>query len=156
MQKLLRIKRRIWALAVAVITVVVTFTYLSGRRYVSAVESVQHTLEVTSSIDALTAAVIDQETGQRGFLLTSDPSFLDPYKSGRFQVEEQLRQLNELLRDDPEQRRAFEALRLEILAKQQFVDSVLALAQSGSGDQALQMVRTGRGKLLMDQIRKQS
>ncbi len=47
MQKLLRIKRRIWALAVAVITVVVTFTYLSGRRYVSAVESVQHTLEVT-------------------------------------------------------------------------------------------------------------
>jgi diguanylate cyclase (GGDEF)-like protein/PAS domain S-box-containing protein len=156
MQSLLRIKRRIWALAVAVITVVVTFTYLSGRRYVSAVESVQHTLAVTSAIDDLTAAVIDQETGQRGFLLTSDPTFLDSYNSGRYQVNEQLRQLNELLRDDPEQQSAFETLRVEILAKQQFVDSVLALAQRGSGNQALQIVRTGRGKQLMDQIRKQS
>src|SRR5687767_11088989 len=118
MQSLLRIKRRIWALAVAVITVVVTFTYLSGRRYVSAVESVQHTLAVTSAIDDLTAAVIDQETGQRGFLLTSDPTFLDSYNSGRYQVNEQLRQLNELLRDDPEQQSAFETLRVEILAKQ--------------------------------------
>jgi diguanylate cyclase (GGDEF)-like protein/PAS domain S-box-containing protein len=156
MQKLLRIKRRIWALAVAVITVVATFTYLSGRRYVIAVESVQHTLEVTSSIDALTAAVIDEETGQRGFLLTSDPTFLDSYDTGRREVAEQLRLLDELLREDPEQQRALSALRVQILAKQGFVDGVLALARDGRASEAVDMARTRRGKLLTDEIRRQS
>ena len=79
MQSLLRIKRLVWALAVVIVTVVLTFTYFSGRRYVTAMESVQHTLEVTSTIDSVVAAVIDEETGQRGFLLTNEESFLEPY-----------------------------------------------------------------------------
>jgi len=156
LQNLLRIKRSVWAVAVAVVTVVVTFAYLSGRRYVAAVESVQHTLEVTSSIDALTAAIIDEETGQRGFLLTSDHAFLDPYEVGRVEVAVQLKRLEQLLRADPEQLRAFARLRPAILDKQGFADAVVQLARAGRGDEALEMVRGGRGKALMDDIRKQS
>jgi signal transduction histidine kinase len=49
----------------------------------------------------LTVAFVDQETGQRGFLLTGDRSFLEPYDRGRIDAASLERRLTHLLRDDP-------------------------------------------------------
>ncbi|MGY1621425.1 CHASE3 domain-containing protein [Geodermatophilus sp. SYSU D00965] len=48
----------------------------------------------------LTVAFVDQETGERGFLLTGDPSLLEPYDRGRADAESLQRRLTALLRDD--------------------------------------------------------
>ncbi|MGN2637899.1 sensor histidine kinase [Nocardia takedensis] len=45
----------------------------------------------------LQAAWIDQETGARGYAITGDPSFLEPYRSGRDQEQRSTRRLRELL-----------------------------------------------------------
>ena len=39
---------------------------------------ISHSYEVKSALDALLSAVTDAETGQRGFLITGDSSYLDP------------------------------------------------------------------------------
>jgi diguanylate cyclase (GGDEF)-like protein/PAS domain S-box-containing protein len=156
MQSLLRTKRLVWALAVAIVTVVLTFTYVSGRQYVAAMESVQRTLEVTSTIDSVVTAVIDEETGQRGFMLTNEESFLEPYQLGRIQVVAGLDKLARLTRDSPKQGGSVAGLRRMIREKQTFVDQMIALNRSAEPEAALHQVQTGRGKELMDVIRQRT
>jgi signal transduction histidine kinase len=50
---------------------------------------------------ALLTASLDQETGQRGYLLLGDPSFLAPYHAGQEVEADATVALAELLRDDP-------------------------------------------------------
>ena len=45
-------------------------------------DAVQHTLEVKNSLAQLLSTLQDAETGQRGFLLTGDDAFLQPYVRG--------------------------------------------------------------------------
>jgi diguanylate cyclase (GGDEF)-like protein/PAS domain S-box-containing protein len=156
MHALLRTKRLVWALAVVIVTVVMTFTYFSGRRYVRAMESVQHTLELTSTIDSVVAAVIDEETSQRGFLLTNEESFLEPYRLGRIQVVAGLDKLARLTRGNQKQGAWVIDLRGAIREKQAFVDNMIALNRSGQPEAALLQVQAGRGKQLMDVIRQRA
>jgi diguanylate cyclase (GGDEF)-like protein/PAS domain S-box-containing protein len=156
MHTLLRTKRLVWALAVAILTVLLTFTYLSGRQYVAAMQSVQRTLEVTSTIDSVVAAMIDEETGQRGFMLTKEESFLEPYQLGRIQVVAGLDKLARLTRDSPKQVDWVADLRRVIREKQAFVDQMIALSRSAEPEAALRQVQTGRGKALMDVIRQRA
>ena len=43
---------------------------------------VEHDLEVLQNAQKLQKLVVDAETGQRGFIITGDESFLEPYKDG--------------------------------------------------------------------------
>jgi len=49
----------------------------------------------------LTTAYVDQETGQRGFLLTGDTRFLEPYDAGRADAARLAGKLDSLLSGDP-------------------------------------------------------
>jgi two-component sensor histidine kinase len=90
----------------------------------------------------------DAETGQRGFLLTSNPAFLAPYARAKSLLPGAFRQLDSVGLSRP-------GGKLESLgnAKLQELETTLALAQSGRRDTALALVSSGRGKLYMDGIR---
>ena len=49
---------------------------------------------------ALLVALVDQETGQRGYLLTGDEMFLEPYRAGRVEFAARLRELRADFRGD--------------------------------------------------------
>jgi diguanylate cyclase (GGDEF)-like protein/PAS domain S-box-containing protein len=153
MRSLLRTKRLVWALAVALVTVIVTFTYFSSRRYVAAVESVQHTLEVSSAIDRMLAAIMEQETDQRGHLLTGEEVMLARYRFARANVAQQVERLRLLTADNPVQRRALEELEKAAEEKHRFMDQMIELVRAGKSDAALEAVRSGRGRHLMNAIR---
>ena len=59
----------------------------------------------------LARAYVDQETGLRGFVLTGQSSFLEPFESGRERSGQIQDRLSVLLRDDPESLRRLEAVR---------------------------------------------
>ena len=90
----------------------------------------------------------DAETGQRGFLLTSNPAFLAPYARAKSLLPGAFHQLDSVGLSRP-------GGKLESLgnAKLQELETTLALAQSGRRDTALALVSSGRGKLYMDGIR---
>jgi PAS domain S-box-containing protein len=56
-----------------------------------------------SAASELLQAVIDLETGVRGYALTIDPGFLEPYENGRPNVTAQIARLRELVHDRPDQ-----------------------------------------------------
>lgn len=64
---------------------------------------VEHDLEVLQNAQKLQKLVVDAETGQRGFLITGDESFLEPYKQGIQGFNSLIRIEKELVSDNPNQ-----------------------------------------------------
>jgi PAS domain S-box-containing protein len=120
----------------------------------SAAVSVEHTRKVIDAIDQLVLSADDEETGQRGFLLTRDESYLEPYNRGSEQVERQLLNLRELTADNTRQQNNLQNLTHELSAKEAELDRTVGLVRAGDLNGAISVVREGNGKRLMDEIRR--
>ena len=64
---------------------------------------VTHTHEVIKGLDELLSLLKDAETGQRGYLLTGDILYLQPYNAALLNLEEVLSEVENLMRDNPAQ-----------------------------------------------------
>ncbi|HJS84797.1 MAG TPA: CHASE3 domain-containing protein, partial [Acetobacteraceae bacterium] len=78
---------------------------------------VQHAHEVIDEADGLLAALLDAETGQRGFLLTGEERYLEPYAAALRRVASSLDRLRGLVADNPAQLARLPALRADAEAK---------------------------------------
>lgn len=64
---------------------------------------VTHTTNVISKVNVLVKAMVDMETGQRGFMLTGNERFLDPFFSGELAFNKTLENVIVLVSDNPPQ-----------------------------------------------------
>jgi diguanylate cyclase (GGDEF)-like protein/PAS domain S-box-containing protein len=150
---LLKAKRLIWAAVFALVTVVALVSYFSARRYVDSVSAVEHTMSVEAAIAGTLSLLKDAETGQRGFVLTGDPQFLEPYAAAKRDLPALVSQLRDLVSSDAEQRARLGDVNRLIGEKLAFIESSIALRRDRDLTQALLLVRTGRGKHVMDALR---
>jgi PAS domain S-box-containing protein len=94
----------------------------------------------------------DAETGQRGYLLTGQDSYLAPYNAAVQAIPGQLDDLRKL-NLDPGQQARIVSLRPLIAAKLAELKGPIDLRRTGAAAAALQVTSSGRGKQTMDQIR---
>src|SRR5258705_10054835 len=115
------------------------------------------TLE-SSALQAKLAAVLkdvtDMETGQRGYLLTGDPSYLQPYTDAKGRIEADFAGLRGGLANRTESERSQE-LQLESLAtsKQAEMERSISLRQQGYRHRAFMLVDSNEGMAYMDRAR---
>jgi PAS domain S-box-containing protein len=95
----------------------------------------------------------DLETGQRGFLLTGREVFLEPYRWAHIQLRRVLPALDRAYANRPRALREVAAAEQASNLKRAFADQTIALARSGQSGAAVEMVKSGRGKALMDRLR---
>jgi two-component sensor histidine kinase len=95
--------------------------------------------------------LVDAETGQRGFLLTSNASFLDPYNRAQAQLPSELHHLGNIGIDGPGAR-----LQQIANAKLEELDLTVRLARNGQKPVALARVAEGTGRRLMDAYREET
>ena len=108
------------------------------------------------SVDQLMNTMLDAETGTRGFLLTGDEKYLQPYNSALAQLGEHLGQLRQLLVDQPEELAEFELMALHIDSKQSELALSVRMRKIGNDAAWKFMLSTDVGKHDMDAIRRQS
>jgi len=94
----------------------------------------------------------DAETGQRGYLLTGDPAYLDPYTKATKLVQDSFEQLRPRFRGTPDQP-VLDRLIQVADDKLTELRLTIALYDAGQHDQAIAEVKTDRGKIMMDQAR---
>lgn len=116
-------------------------------------QGVVQTHNVIVAIDLLLADVQDAETGQRGFLLTGEEPYLEPYHRAVSQVQNRLRLVEGLVSSDDGQRGRVEELRGYVTSKFRELEETLRTYRAQGQAAALAMVNLDRGKAEMDAIR---
>jgi PAS domain S-box-containing protein len=114
---------------------------------------VEHTQQVLIAINQTQSLIEDAETGQRGYLYTGEPKYLDPYNLAIAQLDPQLHLLQQLASGDPSQQAQVLQLRSLTQAKLAELAYTIRLSQSGYPDAARNEVLSDRGRLIMNQIR---
>lgn len=84
--------------------------YLTERQSAASAQAVTQTVATIDQLQAMLSALRDAETGQRGFLLTGDPSYLAPYNDAVGSVPANLAAAERLFAADGVQRLRFEQL----------------------------------------------
>ena len=142
-----------FAAAIATLLLIGIFSYRTLDNATQSTELTTHTMEVMQLVDTLISSVKDAETGQRGFLLTSRESYLEPYNNARASLPGQLRELQRLTSNNARQEQELSELQRVIDDKLAELQRTIDLKRAGNSEGALEAVRTDRGKLMMDRIR---
>jgi len=114
---------------------------------------VAHTCEVLESLEALLSTLTDAETGQRGYLLTEDPKYLQPYEEASQRLAGSLARLKGLVSDNHEQLARLAVVGRKIDLRLDELKQTILLVQKGERASALTIVRGDTGKAMMDDLR---
>jgi len=90
------------------------------------------------------------ESGQRGYLLTLDPGYLNQYRPAESRLPEALDKLRLLVRSEPEQAARMQTLDALVRAKLREMNRTIALVEQGARSDAIGEVYSDVGKSLMD------
>ncbi|WP_372624397.1 CHASE3 domain-containing protein [Falsiroseomonas sp.] len=115
-----------------------------------AVEDVNTTI---SAATVLLLAVLDAEPGQRGFLLSGEDRYLEPYRSAQDRVADDLAALREAVTDSPSLQARLPAIERIVEDRLGALSRTVELARAGDRQAALDIVRSGEGKRSMDALR---
>ncbi|MDP9393613.1 MAG: CHASE3 domain-containing protein [Actinomycetota bacterium] len=107
-------------------------------------------IETARSLRLASRAMLDQQTGMRGYLLTREDRFLAPYRSGRVALREQMRQVEWRLRDDDREARTM-SLRVR-QAEDRWISLADATVRRPPAEPATAALLT-RDKALFDEYR---
>lgn len=108
-------------------------------------DQVVHTFQVIEAARGLDHAVQDAERGQRGFLITGDDSYLDPYRAGLQEAPAKLQELRRLTADNPDQQRRIDLLDNPISHKFEEMQRTIEARQKNGFDAARRIVETDVG-----------
>ncbi|MDU8432169.1 response regulator [Pseudomonas syringae pv. actinidifoliorum] len=117
----------------------------------NAIQWVEHTDRVINNTNRSMKLSIDMETGMRGFLLTGDQHFLDPYEIAKPLLVAELNGLQDLVQDNPTQQDRFRRLFTMQQEWNAFAQEMIDLRRNNGDFQT--PVMAGRGKRITDQIR---
>ncbi len=112
-----------------------------------------HSLAVRQASGRLFSQVQDAETGQRGFLLTGDNSYLEPFYTAQKEIPSAEGDLQRLVADNPAQQSRLPTLYNLIAAKLAELSRAVGLAKEGKIEEAHAIVKTNEGRDLMHDIR---
>ena len=154
----LRISTKIALIMAVMLAITVSVSAISLRN-IGVIEDSEawtvHTHEVLSEIDRMIAAMIDRETGLRGYLISADPAFLEPEQIGRKTFAEAWEAARSLTRTNATQQARLTALKgLAEDWSRTIADREIALMQDpATRDEARRIAGSVAGKTAMDGLR---
>src|SRR4051812_17191245 len=130
---------------------VLSFHELTVLRNDNAV--VSHSYEIQQQLVSLLSELKDTEAGQRGYLYTSNPEYLQPYNDSRSAVDSTFYRLAELTKGEPRQRDELADIRVLLDKKLNEMNETITYQKSGDTAKARALVETNAGFELMNQLR---
>jgi methyl-accepting chemotaxis protein len=142
-----------FSVALAVLLVVGAMSYDSTKKLIDSAEWVRHTHEVLTGLDGLLSGLKDAETGQRGYIITGEARYLEPYTAARAVVDQKLKHVRELTSDNSIQQKRLDAVEPLVASKFAELQETIDLRRQKGFGPASQVVLTDKGKNAMDTIR---
>ncbi|MEH1968729.1 response regulator [Nostoc sp.] len=143
-----------FGLASVILVLIGVISYQNTRILIDTSNQVQKTQEKINKLEELLSEMKDAETGQRGYILTGQESYLEPYQAVVGKIDQKIVEIRDLIADQPNQQKRFATLEPLIAAKLDILKQTIDLRQNQGFEPALQVIQTNQGKHLMDDIRK--
>jgi signal transduction histidine kinase len=146
---------RLLFLGIVVVLISVSLlTFRNLNNYVEEVHAIRHSIRVMSAVQEVLLSVKDAETGHRGYQLTRDTAYLEPYYTSLKQLPRRLAVLDSLLSLNPPLSQKVDTL--GILLENQF--ALISQILSNANRSSLYMDRyesslLAQGKRNMDEIK---
>ncbi|SEK63968.1 CHASE3 domain-containing protein [Paenibacillus sp. OK003] len=115
-----------------------------------------HDLEVHNLTNAIEKNVLNMETGQRGYMITGEESYLEPYNQALTQWNSNYTELYELVSDNPSQQSTLESIKTHIVRWIDVAGSAsVALKRQGDQEKVIEFFHSDPGKSEIDLLRSQ-
>ena len=140
----------------SLILVLVAFISLrNSENLISSNQWVNHTHEVLNELDQVLVSAVDAETGERGYIISGDETYLEPFNSAKSKLSEHIDRTRELTKDNPVQQ--VNIGRIEKLADtlMKHLEVCIGARKTLGFEKARDLVASGEGKRILDLIRKE-
>ncbi|MFZ2959456.1 MAG: methyl-accepting chemotaxis protein [Candidatus Ozemobacteraceae bacterium] len=140
--------------AVLVMIVLSAISYHSTTSLLQLSNDREESLALSDALGSLLLCLVDAETGQRGFVITGDENFLEPFNNANEGLKEAIRKVHELTRGKSSQEKRKADLVPLIEEAVKFHGVVIETRRKLGLEEAAKVVLAGQGKRVMDSIRK--
>ncbi|MDB9375683.1 response regulator [Nodularia sphaerocarpa] len=142
-----------FGLASAILILIGFVSYQNTKTYLEISNQQQQTREKINIQEELLLLLTDAETGQGGYIITGDRSYLEPYELAVPKIAEQIKLFKKLTANQLNQQRQFTTLESLIASRLAGIKQTIELRQNQGFEGSLQVIKTNQGKNLMDDIR---
>ncbi|MDZ8053620.1 MAG: response regulator [Aulosira sp. ZfuVER01] len=142
-----------FALGLAILSAIGVVSYRTTNDLITTSSWESHTYQVLGLLEDLTSRLQQAETGQRGYIITGEKPYLEPYQTAIQSLEQPIKQLRTLTTDDSHQQRRLDMLEPLITERVNVMQSVIDVRQSQGFEAAQKVVLQNQGKRLMERIR---
>lgn len=109
---------------------------------------------ILKKLEVVLTKITDAETGQRGYIITGDERYLEPYHVAIATIDQEMKELRKLIVDNPNHEQKLDALEPLISKKFIGLKERIDLRKNQGFEAAAKEVRSGKGRTVMDNIRK--
>jgi len=141
-----------FALAILLLTAIGTVAYSSLEKLTSTGSWVAHTHEVLENLASIVGVLESAESGQCGYIITGDESFLSSYRASLEELSPKIKNVRVLTADNPGQQRRLDAAEPLVSAKVAWMVRTIDLRAKGDVEETARVIRTGEGKRIMDSL----
>jgi PAS domain S-box-containing protein len=142
-----------YALAFGLLAINAVVTSWNLRTIAENTRAVAQAHEVMVGLEAVLSNLRDAETGQRGYLLTGDERYLDPYLEAAASIDRVVDRLRKVAVDDGIRRDHLGGIERAIASKFAELKETIELRRGRGPEAALAVVRSDRGRALMEDLR---
>lgn len=139
--------------ALAIVAATGAFALRTHGRVVATWRDVARTNDILSGLGAMLVDMVDAETGQRGFVITGDETFLEPFRLAEQRSADDLSAV-EVLVEDARVRDLLDRVRPLVERKLALSRETIELRRTSGFSAAAERIATHRGKETMDEIRR--
>ncbi|MGF1923467.1 MAG: CHASE3 domain-containing protein, partial [Bacteroidia bacterium] len=125
-------------------------SYVSINNLIKNTDLVGHSNEIMNNLDNTISTLKDAETGQRGYLLTGNRVFLEPYIGAKEKVAALYTKIKEETRDNPYHQRKIEELREILEDRLSIIEKTIKVKENGANVTESYLLD---GKVYMDKLR---
>lgn len=115
---------------------------------------VTHTHNVLEHVAGLLSLIKDAETGQRGFVITGEEAYLEPYNWAIGSMTKLIKELRDLTVDNAGQQKRIDILESLVAAKLAELKRTVDLRRQAGLEPTIKVVMAGEGKKVMDDVRR--
>ncbi len=138
-----------------ILFLVALISFKNSEKYAATNKMVNHTHEVLYELEQILVASVDAETGERGYIITGNDTYLEPFVRAKSDILDHLKKVKDLTTDNALQQKNVSALERQVNILSTHLQDCIEIRKTNGFEKTKLLVVAGTGKLTLDEIRKE-